>query len=170
MKIRLLAALTLVALSCQAVPPATANHVNNALHRKVQGELRGFISWLDEHDAPGFVGETGWPDDFKGDATEWNNLAEDWYRIADGANLGAVVWATGEWWGDYPLAVYENRDNEGGVESANTQASTFEAHLSTPQRMRGINVSTGTFCEGHGLEPTSTFSNRSTGRYGTCYK
>jgi hypothetical protein len=153
-----------------AVPAAEANHVDNALHRKVIGELEGFRDWLNQHDAPGFVGETGWPDNYDGDADKWNDLAEDWFDVADAAGLGAVVWATGEWWGDYKLAVYENRDEEGGVETANTQAPVLEAHSSTSAYSRGINVSTGTFCEGHGLEQTSTFSNHDTGKYNNCYK
>lgn len=151
--------------------PATATHVNNALHRKVVGELNGFVAWLDKHNAPGFVGETGWPDNHHGDSGRWNDLAEDWFDIADAANLGAVVWATGEWWpSDYRLAVYENLDGQGGVESANTQAPVLESHLSTAEYLRGINVSTGTFCEGHGVERTSTFSNHDTGRYNECYR
>nr|MBA2726288.1 cellulase family glycosylhydrolase [Actinomycetota bacterium] len=72
---------------------------------------------------------------------------------------------------DYPLAVYENSSYplSGSVDTPNTQATVFEAHLSTPLYQRGINVSTGTFCEGHGLEPTSSFSNRTPGKYGECY-
>ena len=161
-----------LAVAAFAVPsPATASHVNDALQRKVIGELNGFIAWLNEHGAPGFVGETGWPDNAFGDADQWNALAEDWYQVADAANLGAVVWATGEWWPtSYKLAVYENRDGVDGVESANTQAPVLEAHLSTSEYLRGINVSTGTFCEGHGLEQTSSFSNRNTGVYNECYR
>ena len=151
--------------------PVSASHVDNALHRKVTSELDGFITWLTDHNAPGFVGETGWPDDHYGDADRWNDLAQDWFEIADAAHLGAVVWATGEWWpAEYKLAVYENLDGQGGVESANTQAPVLEAHLSTGDYLRGINVSTGTFCEGHGVEQTSTFSNHDTGRYNECYR
>lgn len=149
----------------------SASHVDNALHRKIASELNGFIDWLNQYNVPGFVGETGWPDDHHGDAARWNDLAQDWFQIADQARLGAVVWATGEWWPtDYPLAVYENLDGQGGVESANTQASVLEAHLSTADYLRGINVSTGTFCEGHGLERTSSFSNHDTGTYNECYR
>jgi aryl-phospho-beta-D-glucosidase BglC (GH1 family) len=159
----------LLAASLLVVGPAQASHVQDALHIKVEGELQGFVDWLDLYDAPGYVGETGWPDDYAGDAAAWNDLAQDWFEIADAAGLGAIVWATGEWWGDYKLAVYENADGIGGVETANTQAPILEAHLSTPGYRRGINVSTGTFCEGHGLEATSSFSNHDTGRYGRCY-
>ena len=151
--------------------PAVASHVNDALRNKTVGELQGFITWLNDHEVSGYVGETGWPDDIHGDSAKWNDLAQDWFEVADAANLGAVVWATGEWWpASYPLAVYENLDEQGGVESANTQAPVLEAHLSTAEYLRGINVSTGTFCEGHGLERTSTFSNRDTGRYNECYR
>ena len=165
----MIARLVLATLLLVVALPARASHVDDALHRKIEAELSSFVDWLSTFEAPGYVGETGWPDDYAGDADEWNALAQDWLEIADEANLGAVVWATGEWWGDYKLAVYENADDTGGVETANTQAPVLEAHLSTPEYRRGINVSTGTFCEGHGLEPTSSFSNHDTGRYGTCY-
>lgn len=162
---------TLLGMSFLVPGPAAADHVNDALRTKVVSELEGFIAWLDEHRVPGYVGETGWPDDHFGDADRWNDLAEDWFQVADAARLGAVVWATGEWWpASYRLAVYQNLDEAGGVETANTQAPVLESHLSTGSYMRGINVSTGTFCEGHGLEPTSTFSNHDTGRYNECYR
>lgn len=161
-----------VALLVALVAPSTsvsASHTDDALHRKVTGELQAFVEWLQTNDVAGFVGETGWPDDFRGEAAEWNDLAQSWYEVADAANLPAVVWATGEWWGDYRLAVYEDLQDPPGVDTPNTQAEVFEAHLSQPGYQRGINVSTGTFCEGHGLEKTSTFSNRTPGKYGDCY-
>lgn len=163
-----------VAAACVALlhpaGPAMGAHTDDALHRKVRAELQSFVDWLSTHNAPGFVGETGWPDDADGDGAQWNDLAESWYEIADEAGLPAIVWATGEWWPrSYPLAVYEDRDDPAGVDSANTQAAIFEAHLASPSYGRGINVSTGTFCEGHGLEKTSFFSNRTPGRYGECY-
>ena len=171
MKRPFISALATILVAVLPGVPATASHVDDALRRKVISELEGFIGWLDRHQVPGFVGETGWPDDHFGDADRWNALAQDWFEVADAASLGAVVWATGEWWPrSYKLAVYENADEQGGVESANTQAPVLEAHLSTPVYMRGINVSTGTFCEGHGLEATSSFSNHDTGRYNECYR
>lgn len=170
---RLVAAILMLGVfaAILAATPVSASHVDNALHRKITSELDGFIDWLNAHNVPGYVGETGWPDNHHGDSDQWNDLAEDWFEIADQADLGAVVWATGEWWpADYRLAVYENLDGQGGVESANTQAPVLEAHLSTADYLRGINVSTGTFCEGHGLERTSSFSNHDTGRYNECYR
>lgn len=173
MKLGRSAAVLSVLILSTALPlsSASASHVNDALRNKVVGELEGFTSWLDTHNAPGFVGETGWPDDHFGDAEQWNALAEDWFQVADKGKLGVVVWATGEWWPEsYKLDVYQNLDGRGGVETANTQAPVLEAHGSMGQYLRGINVSTGTFCEGHGLEPTSTFSNHDTGKYNECYR
>ena len=171
MRLAKLPAIALVAILVAPLTPATASHVNDALSDKVIGELNGFIQWLNDHDAPGYIGETGWPDDKYGDSDQWNALAEDYFEVADAAGLGAVVWATGEWWPEaYILDVYQNLDEEGGVETANTQAVVFEQHLSTSEYWRGINVSTGTFCEGHGLEQTSSYSNRDVGQYGNCYK
>ncbi|MFN2389164.1 MAG: cellulase family glycosylhydrolase [Actinomycetota bacterium] len=171
-------AIGLVVATCLAgmlypATPGVAGVAEDALQRKVRAELQTFIDWLAANEVRGFVGEFGWPDDFAGEAAQWNALAQAWYELADRAGLPGVVWATGEWWSpDYPLAVYENSSYPAGgsVDTPNTQAPVFEAHLSTPGYQRGINVSTGTFCEGHGLEPTSTFSNRTPGTYGECYQ
>lgn len=133
-----------------ATKPAVFNAqtplVRDALHARVKAELKRWTDWLKANNARGFIGETGWPDDVKGDAAKWNNLAEDWYRDADAAGLWVTTWSTGEWWGtDYLLAPYENRDKNPGIDTPDTQAAVVEAHLGTRQVLRGVNVSGGEF-------------------------
>jgi hypothetical protein len=146
----------------KATPPA--------LQRRVLAELRGFTDWLDEHGEPGYVGETGWPDDHRGDAAEWNALADRWYEHADTTDLWVTYWATGEWWGTtYPLAAYEDRSAPVGVDSANTQAPVVEAHPSSGGYRRGITDAGGEFGYAPTTQPTSPFSNRNPGRYNIAY-
>ena len=112
-------------------PPRRRAAAPDALERRVTAELDRFTNWLEANDARGYVGEVGWPDAASGDAAKWNDLADRWYEKADASRLWVTGWATGEWWGrNYDLSIYENRagDSESGVETANTQASTFEDH------------------------------------------
>jgi hypothetical protein len=156
------------------VASAQAAAQPDALHRRVRAELGRFTGWLQENGVDGYVGEVGWPDDYAGDAEQWNALAEAWYDDADAANLWVTQWSTGEWWGTgYKLAPYEDRhfpDNSpNGVDSANTQAAVTEAHPTTPSYLRGVNVSGAEFGAPFSTEPTSSFSNRRLGRYDRAY-
>jgi hypothetical protein len=147
--------------------PASAQPAPDPLTTRVLGELAEFTSWLDRHDVKGYIGEVGWPDDRRGDAAQWNALAEMWFDEADSAGLWVSYWATGEWWGDeYILAAYEDRDGTGGVESASTQAPVLEAHLGNG---RGIVDAGGEFGYAPTNQPTSPFSNRNPGRYDQAY-
>ncbi|HET7271172.1 MAG TPA: cellulase family glycosylhydrolase [Rubrobacter sp.] len=150
-------------VSAQTVAP-------DALHRRIRAELGKFTDWLDQNGVDGYVGEVGWPDDYAGDATNWNSLAEAWYDDADAAGLWVSQWSTGEWWGtDYKLAVYEDRQFPNGVDSANTQAVVTEARPTTPSYLRGVNVSGAEFGAPYSLDATSNFSNKNPGRYNTAY-
>ncbi len=133
-----------------------------------------FTDWLSANGVKGYVGEVGWPDDYRDDAALWNALARAWYRDADAAGLWVTQWSTGEWWGrDYKLAPYEDRffpdDSPNGVDSANTQAAVTEAHPTTPSYLRGVNVSGAEFGAPFSTESTSGFSNRNPGRYNRAY-
>ncbi|MDQ4143119.1 MAG: glycoside hydrolase family 5 protein [Actinomycetota bacterium] len=157
-------------LLCAPLPAAAADGPD-ALERRVVDELDRFTAWLDDNNSRGYVGEVGWPDASSGDASKWNALAERWFGRADAADLWVTGWATGEWWGDdYDLSIYENRigDSESGVESANTQASVFEAHPSGPGYGRGVTVNGGEFGSPI-IRQTSKFSNENPGRYQTRY-
>ena len=146
----------------------------DALHRRVRSELGKFTGWLEQNGVEGYVGEVGWPDDYLGDSTQWNALANAWYADADAAGLWVTQWSTGEWWGtEYKLAPYEDRnfpdDSPNGVDSANTQAVVTEAHPTTAAYLRGVNVSGAEFGAPFSLDPTSSFSNKNPGRYDRAY-
>src|SRR5215207_10658771 len=147
---------------------------SDALQRLIRTELSTFTDWLGRNGVKGYIGEVGWPDNYRGDASKWNELAETWYDAADAAQLWVTQWSTGEWWGTtYKLAVYEDRnfpDNSpNGLDSANTQAVVTEAHPATPSYLRGVNVSGAEFGAPYSLDPTSNFSNRRPGRYNYAY-
>jgi hypothetical protein len=146
----------------------------DALHHRIRAELDRFTGWLSQNGVDGYIGEVGWPDDYAGDASKWNALAEAWYSDADAAGLWVTQWSTGEWWGtSYKLAVYEDRNfpdsSPNGVDSANTQAVVTEAHPTTPTYLRGVNVSGAEFGAPYSLDPTHRFSNRNPGRYDNAY-
>jgi len=48
---------------------------SDALHRRIRAELRTFTDWLGRNGVKGYIGEVGWPDNYRGDASEWNELA-----------------------------------------------------------------------------------------------
>ena len=69
----------------------------DALHRRVRAELGRFTDWLRAEGVKGYVGEVGWPDNYRGDAALWNALARACYRDADAAGMWVTQWSTGEW-------------------------------------------------------------------------
>lgn len=139
-------------------PPAAAD----ALQAKALGELRVFTGWLDRFGAEGYIGEVGWPDDARGDGSEWNRLASMWYDEADGARLWVTAWATGSLFGStYRLNLYDH-DGRGLVPS--TQAVVVER--AAPRGVhRGVAVAGGEF----GTQAPS-FSNEFPGTYGADYR
>lgn len=134
------------------------------IHRRALTELRGLIDWLHENHAKGYVGEVGWPDDHGGDAAAWNSVAQEWFKAADAERLWVTAWATGEWWGNYPLAVYKKRRGP-GVDFADSQASVLERHLAVPDCLRGVNVCGAEF----GVTVNGSFSNHDPGVCGKQY-
>ncbi len=149
---------------------ARAEPTCDALCARVRAELATFTGWLAKYKVLGYIGEVGWPDDVRGDAGRWNDLAEFWYRDADAARLPVTAWATGEWWGrDYKLASYEDRLEPSGVDSPDSQSGVIEGHPSTWRFRRGVNVAGAEFAGGVN-EPTSLFSNVQPGVHGTDYQ
>jgi Cellulase (glycosyl hydrolase family 5) len=135
----------------------------DALVRRASGGLAHFTRWLEANNAKGYVGEVGWPEGTE--SPRWNALADRWYRDADSAGLWVTAWATGEWWGTtYPLAVYQDRTLEAGVDTPGSQARVLEQHPTAPGRLRGVNVAGAEFTA-PSVAPTSSFSNANPGVY-----
>ncbi len=63
--------------------------------------IASFVQWLNRNNARGIVGEVGVP---LGDR-RWTALMTDLSRMAERHSIPLVVWAAGEWWGDYPLSI-----------------------------------------------------------------
>lgn len=144
------------AAAAQQVTPVNEN---NALARRIRGELASFTDWLATNDANGYIGEVGWPRN----GERWNALAEMWFRDAQRAGLGVTVWATGEWWGkDYRLGIYRDRLPGAGVDTASPASAVLEAHLRDDGPPRGVTVAGPEF-GAPAIDRSSGFSNRSPG-------
>jgi endoglucanase len=63
--------------------------------------IASFVQWLEKNNTHGIVGEVGIP---IGDR-RWTALMTDLSRMAERHNIPLVIWAAGEWWGDYPLSI-----------------------------------------------------------------
>jgi hypothetical protein len=129
---------------------------DDALVRRVRGELRRFTDWLAAGGARGYIGEVGWPR-----GAEWSALAATWFRDADTADLWVTAWAAGEWWGSYPLALY-------GAAGQGEREAVLEAHPSTATRLRGVNVAGAEFAA-PSVAATSDFSSVNPGVYDRAY-
>lgn len=143
------------------------------IHARALHDLKRFTDWLQSNDAKGFIGEVGWPDDRHKEADKWNALAEEWFQEADQHQLWVAVWATGEWWQGYPLAIYRKiippKTGSGdspsptpapdGVNNPNSQAPVLEAHLGNAKVLRGVSVAGADF----GTPGNGAFSNRHLG-------
>jgi hypothetical protein len=134
----------------------------DALERRVLADLEVFTDWLEEGGASGFIGEVGWP----GDDRRWNELAQRWFRAADETDLWVTTWATGSWWGEYDLLVYEPASC--GMDPR-PQAAVLEANLGSG---RGVNVNGAEFGIGPnlGTGDGGSFSNSNPGTPGTDYR
>jgi endoglucanase len=107
----------------------TAGAYPDALTNRTLSELASWVSWLNTNGARGFVGEMGWPRRIAthtGDYGQWSALGQAWYQAADAAGLWVTYWSTSEWWGSYPLSLYDTSGGPLGV--ANEQAAVVEAH------------------------------------------
>ena len=116
-------------------------------------DLRRFTGWLERFGERGFIGEMNWPNglnrDFPDDQAEWNALGESWYAEADGAGLWVTAFCADErqLYGGFWLSIYRSAGEQGpdgeyprAISAAEDQAEVVEAHPSTPDYRRGINV------------------------------
>jgi hypothetical protein len=141
------------------------------LQTRVRAELRAFTDWLETNGARGYIGEVGWPNDFHGEAAQWNRLADAWYADADAARLWVAYWDSGESRNTYPLAAYKPAVwMRPAVSIVDTQAEVIEAHRSTVDYQRGIYLATGVRGAPYQDETASAFSNANPGVFGADYK
>ncbi len=70
--------------------------------------LKPFLDWLKAHNARGFLGEYGVPDN----DPRWLAVLDNFLGTLDTAGIGGTYWAGGPWWGDYPLSI-EPRAGQG---------------------------------------------------------
>lgn len=99
----------------------------------VVGDLRLFIGWLHDNGARGSVGEVGWPSSKRSESwRDWNELAEDWYRVADEAGLWVTYFSATSAY-DEKQAAYDAPRNAlepiPGISVARSQAGVIERHL-----------------------------------------
>ncbi|MDX6299911.1 MAG: endoglucanase, partial [Nocardioidaceae bacterium] len=128
-------------------------------------DLRGYVQWLRDNHARGYVGEVGWPSG--ADAAQWRSVAQQWYDEADRAGLWVTAWAAGRWWPrSYRMAVYR-LDGRRTPATAGPQAAVVQAHAEAGGALRGVDLPSGAF--GSGPESPSWYSNARPGRYGTDY-
>ncbi len=138
--------------------------IEDAITRRVKTQLKAFTDWLDTNGRPkGYVGEVGWPktDD------NWHALAEAWYAAADAAKLHVTNWSVGDWWGDYPLQPYTFVS---GAWTSTESARVVEAHPTTADRWRGVNLNIGEFGTRDPPISGGVFSNINPGTYEQDYK
>lgn len=131
-----------------------------------------FTNWLEREGVGGYIGEVGWPNDLQrgfGDTALYNNLAEQWWRVADQANLWVTAWSADEHqvYGGYSLNIYTSiGDGETRtISNPQSQAAVFEAHPTTANYKRGINIS----CAEYSSDSNSTFTNLDVGAYDKDY-
>lgn len=63
--------------------------------------LQPFFDWLEQHNARGFIGEFGVPDD----DPRWLVVLDNALAAMKKHQVGGTYWAAGGWWGKYPLSV-----------------------------------------------------------------
>ena len=149
-------------------PRARPDAESDALAARVLDELDGFVTWLDDHDADGYIGEVGWPAGPGYDTERWNALADRWFAAADAADLWVTVWGAGAWWGtEYPLSPYVASDSH-VINRPAPQAQIIESYADDMQI--GVNVSGAEFGAPGGTQRRSEFSNTDSGSFGTDYR
>lgn len=133
----------------------------NTFEKKRIDELIGFSQWLTANNAQGYIGEVGWPGN-RADSDAWNTLAQKWFAVADEQRLWSSAWATGSWWGDYPLAIYNVGPSERTLRSSNKQAEVLEKKFAN-------SMAVGTNLAGLEFGVEDGFSNKNPGKYGQTY-
>ena len=70
--------------------------------------LQPFLRWLKEHDAQGFIGEFGVPNN----DPRWLVVLDNTLAEMKRQGLGGTYWAAGPWWNNYPLSLEPTKEGE----------------------------------------------------------
>lgn len=94
---------------------------------KVASMVKPFTDWLAENQFLGMFTEYGVPKD-----AAWQPVLKTFMKIIDGHPniVGGTYWASGSWWGDYPLSVEPAKD--GVVKPQFVQLLGFPTHAFPP--------------------------------------
>ncbi|MDN4474361.1 cellulase family glycosylhydrolase [Demequina sp. SYSU T00192] len=148
-----------------ADPDVLADVELDALQQKQIDALRDFASWLEENAAAGFIGEVGWP---SATDSDWDELGEYWYLLADQEGLWTAAWAAGSHWSSgYPLVTYGD-SGSGSLDTASGQARVIEA-LQAGQDADGTGARHGVSLAGLEFGTENGFSSADPGTLGTDY-
>lgn len=60
-----------------------------------------FITWCNNNNVKGYIGEFGVPSS----DSRWNTVLENFMNTLDQYGISSTYWAGGTWWGSYPLSV-----------------------------------------------------------------
>lgn len=169
--------------ACEAgaeYPPPRPQGMDAVQHHAIH-DLRQFTGWLERFGERGFVGEVNWPNglnrDFPDDQEKWNALGESWYEEADRAGLWVTAFCADErqLYGGFWLSIYRSAGERGpdeeyprAISVAEDQAEVVEAHPSTPDYRRGINVTAAVEWQ-RPDEDDQPHSNLDPGEYGEDY-
>ncbi len=83
--------------------------------------LQPFADWLAQHNAQGFIGEFGVPDN----DPRWLTVLDNFLAAAQHDGISGTYWAGGPWWGSYPLSI----EPVNGTDQP--QMTVLEKYLST---------------------------------------
>lgn len=144
----------------------------DALQSKTLSELKAFTSWLKREGVPGYIGEMNWPNDVNrnfDDTAEWNALGELWFREADRRDLWVTGWNVNDRGIGSAAYFYiygvSSDDAPEVLTTPHAQAEVYEAHQTTLNYKRGVNLPSGYL-----HYSVENFSNKNPGIYGTDYR
>ena len=90
--------------------------------------LGPFVEWLKEHNARGFIGEFGVPDN----DPRWLVVLDNFLAAMKQNGIGGTYWAAGPWWGDYPLSVEPRKGKD------RPQMEVLELYAGARQKPQGF--------------------------------
>lgn len=133
----------------------------DTLHRLTLERFKRYCRWLSQFGAKGIVTEVGWTWDKSKSwyptrqyATNWNLLAEEWYKVADTYQVPVCAWDVSEYqlfggfWGSRYIPVDDASRIRAVSQRAQSADGTYttapiENHLPTVNYPRGVHMTAG---------------------------